>query len=317
MEISSSYDRAIRPKSFSDFAGQHKVVNILEVSIHSAKSRGDVLDHVILSGPPGLGKTTLSEIISNEMGSNITVVNSPSIKSKGELASVLTSMKRGDILFLDEIHSLDNKIEEILYPAMEDFKLEVIAGNRAVTIHLEPFTLVGATTRLGKLQAPLRARFGIVCDMIPYSVDELTLIAVTSAEKMNLPISHNAVRELAKRSLGTPRILNRILRRVQDYASYHKRDLVDQDFAKWVCATIGIDSLGLNANFRKYLDILMETDKPVSQNILTSKIGESKDLIEEVIEPTLLKFGFIEISPKGRIITTAGLSHMLEPVFTR
>lgn len=303
-------DRALRPTSFDGFLGQEEAKHNLRVCVHGALSRGEPLDHVLLAGPPGLGKTTLAAILANEMGARIVVVNAPGIKTKGELASLLTSLRRGDVLFLDEIHSLNAKIEEVLYPAMEDYRLEVVAGNKALTIALEPFTLIGATTRAGMLQRPLRDRFGMTVNMVPYSVEELRTIAGESARKLGVVLDPSGAEELARRSRGTPRIANRILRRVRDFALYDGVDAVDAVAVARTCDQLGVDAAGLDPTMRRYLRTLCEKNSPVALSTMVALLGESKDTVEEAIEPFLLRLGLIERTPRGRVATAAGNAHM-------
>lgn len=303
-------DRALRPTGFSGFLGQEEAKANLQVYVAAARQRGEPLDHVLLAGPPGLGKTTLAGILANEMGARIVVVNAPAIRTKGELASLLTGLSRGDVLFLDEIHSLDPKVEEVLYPAMEDFRLEVVAGNRALTIRLEPFTLVGATTRAGMLQRPLRDRFGVVVEMQPYSVDELTRIVLASSVRIGTPLDEAGAAELARRSQGTPRVANRLLRRARDFAQAAGLRTATRDIVSLTCERLGIDSAGLDLTSRKYLRILVEKGSPVALKTMCSLLGESQDVVEEVIEPGLMRLGFVEVTPKGRAVTRAGLSHV-------
>lgn len=303
-------DRALRPTSFDCFLGQDEAKRNLQVYVHGALERGEPLDHVLLAGPPGLGKTTLAGILANEMGARLVVVNAPSIKTKGELASLLTSLRSGDILFLDEIHSLNNKVEEVLYPAMEDYRLEVVAGNRALTINLEPFTLIGATTRAGMLQRPLRDRFGVTVNMRPYSIEELKVIATESARKMGVNLNELGAEELARRSRGTPRIANRLLRRVRDFAQFDGLDTVGADSVARTCDRLGIDSLGLDATMQRYLSIVCEKSSAVAFSTMVALLGESKDTVEDIIEPFLLQLGLIERTPRGRVATAAGNAHL-------
>lgn len=303
-------DRALRPTNFDGFLGQDEAKRNLQVYVHGALERGEPLDHVLLAGPPGLGKTTLAGILANEMGARLVVVNAPSIKTKGELASLLTSLRSGDILFLDEIHSLNNKVEEVLYPAMEDYRLEVVAGNRALTINLEPFTLIGATTRAGILQRPLRDRFGVTVNMRPYSVDELKVIATESARKMGVALNESGAEELARRSRGTPRIANRLLRRVRDFAQFDGLDSVGAESVARTCDRLGIDSLGLDPTMQRYLNIVCEKGSAVALSTMVALLGESKDTVEDIIEPFLLQLGLIERTPRGRVATTAGNAHL-------
>lgn len=303
-------DRALRPLSFSEFHGQTTNKQNLEVYVQAAKLRQEPLDHLLFAGPPGLGKTTLANIIANEMGSKLVVINAPTIKTKGELASALASLRKSDFLFLDEIHSLNPKIEEILYPAMEDFRLEVIAGNKPITINLEPFTLIGATTRSGMIQRPLRDRFGVVIEMQPYSVEELAIIIRRSVQKLGLQYTDEGVLELSRRSRGTPRIANRLLRRIRDFIQFTNGFLVSEEAVRYTCDRLGIDSLGLDLTSQKYLSILVSKQIPLSLNTMVALLGESKDTVEEVIEPELLSLGLIEKTAKGRQITAAGFQHL-------
>ncbi len=307
----SQLDHAMRPTGFDGFLGQEDVKQNLRVCVHGAKIRGEALDHVLLAGPPGLGKTTLAHILANEMGSRIVVVNAPSIRKKGELAALLTSLKKGDILFLDEIHSLSNKIEEVLYPAMEDYRLEIMAGNRALTIRLEPFTLIGATTRAGMLQRPLRDRFGVVVDMQPYGVEELSIIIGTNGCKLGLDVCEGGGEELARRSRGTPRIANRLLRRIRDFAAFEGSRMVTGDIVRKACRKLGVDALGLDRTMQRYLQILVSRNgEPMALSTMTSLLGESKDTVENVIEPFLLSQELIEKTPKGRRATRVGSKHL-------
>lgn len=303
-------NHALRPDSFSSFTGQEQAKLNLRVFVNSAKQRNEPLCHLLLSGPPGLGKTTLAGILANEMEARLITVNAPSIKSKGELASLLVSLKRGDILFLDEIHSLHPKIEEVLYPAMEDFKLVMMAGNNALNIKLEPFTLIGATTREGMLQRPLRDRFGEIIRMNPYTNEELSSIIVGNASKLGLVCNVSAANTLATRSRGTPRIANRILHRIRDFAQYQNTNNMTVDLVEKTCDCLGIDSLGLDEISQKYLKILISKDSAVGLNVMASLLGESKDTIEDVVEPHLMQLDLIERTVKGRIATTKARRHL-------
>lgn len=307
-------DKALRPLSFDDFRGQEESKYNLRVFVSTAKARGEALDHILISGPPGLGKTTLAQIIANEMGSRLVVVNSSTIKTKGELVGILLNLKKYDILFLDEIHSLKPVVEEILYPAMEDSKLEIVTGEGAmaspVTIELPAFTLIGATTRVGLLQRPLRDRFGETIQMNPYSAKELSHIIGCNAKKLGVQITEEGAMELAKRSRGTPRIANRLLRRVRDFIQFNKINEVTADSVKDVCSHLGIDSSGLDKASRNYVKILASKDRPIGVNLLASILGESEETIEDSIEPYLLQIGFVERTQNGRKITSLGVAHI-------
>lgn len=303
-------NNALRPTSFADFLGQENAKYSLEVYVRGALTRGEPLDHILLCGPPGLGKTTLASILASEMGSRLTVIAAPSLKTKGELAALLTSLNKGDILFLDEIHSLNSKIEEILYSAMEDFSLEIMAGNHALTITLEPFTLIAATTRAGALQRPLRDRFGVVIEMQSYSVSELSAIAMASSRKLGMQCTPEGAKEIAIRSRGTPRIANRLLRRVRDFAMAASKNVMDLEIVSFTCSRLGIDSVGLDSVSQRYLKILSEKSSPIALKTMVALLGESNDVVSEVVESGLLRLGFIEITPKGRIVTSAGFAHI-------
>jgi holliday junction DNA helicase RuvB len=300
----------LRPMSFSEFVGQEHEKHNLQVYVAAARQRGEALDHLLLSGSPGLGKTTLAGILANEMESKLVTVNAPALKTKGELASLLAGLHKGDILFLDEIHSLNPKIEEILYPAMEDYRLVVVAGNTPLNIELEPFTLIGATTLTGRLQRPLRDRFGVVVEMQLYTEEQLSGIIQRSSFKLGMSCSDEGARELACRSRGTPRIANRLLRRVRDFAQYVGMEFIDEKIVRETCDRIGIDSAGLDRTARRYLTILAEKQKPLGLNTLASLVGEPKDTLEEVVEPHLMRTGMVEKTPQGRALTLKGYYHL-------
>lgn len=304
------YDRAMRPKSLADFRGQRHVVELLRVCIAGALKRGEPMDHAVMTGPPGLGKTTLAEIVAAELGARIVTLHAPTLKTQGELCAALMGLEKGDVLFIDEIHSLDPKVAEVLYPAMEDFRLKVVAGNQLLDIDLNPFTLVGATTVIGKLERPLRDRFGIVCEMQPYDVLELSGIARSSAEKLGMIPADNACDEVARRSQGTPRIANRLLRRIRDFVDAAGQRTMTRDLVVVTCGALGVDSAGLDRASRGYLQILVDKGAPVGLSTLSAMTGESKSTLEEAVEPFLMRAGLIEKTLKGRVATAAGMAHL-------
>ncbi len=306
---SKDEDRALRPQTFAEYRGQDEVRDNLQVYVTTARKRGEPLDHVLLAGPPGLGKTTLAAILANEMGVRLVEVMGPSVKTKGELSSILACLEHGDILFIDEIHALHPKIAEILYTALEDFKMMITAGNQPITIPVKPFTLVGATTSAGKLLRPLRERFGIQCEMKPYSLETMTEIVKRSAGKLGVACEHDGAVELARRSRGTPRRANTLLRRVRDFAQYAGR-AADAAIVALTCDRLGVDAAGLDGVSRRVLQVLVEKGAPVALSTLASTVGEEKDVVEEMVEPYLLSIGFIEKTPKGRVATAAGRAHL-------
>lgn len=310
-------ENTLRPKSMVDYIGQEKVKNNLEIFIRAAKSRGEALDHVLLYGPPGLGKTTLSHIIAQEMNTQIRVTSGPAIERAGDLAAILTNLNEGDILFIDEIHRLNRAVEEILYPAMEDYALDIVIGKgpsaRSVRLSLPPFTLIGATTKAGMLTSPLRDRFGVNCRLELYSPDELSIIVNRSAELLNTKIDPEATREIARRSRGTPRIANRLLKRVRDFAEVMSDDkIVTIDIARNALARMEIDELGLDFTDRRLLTTIIEIFKggPVGLETIAAAIGEDANTIEDVCEPYLMQIGFLARTPRGRICLSAAYKHM-------
>ncbi len=306
----------LRPQSFSDYIGQDKQKEKLEIFIEAAKIRKEPLDHVLLYGPPGLGKTTLSNIIANEMDVNIKITSGPAIERPGDLAAILNNLKENDILFIDEIHRLNRQVEEVLYPAMEDFSLDIMIGKgpsaKALRIDLPKFTLVGATTRAGQLSSPLRDRFGVICKLELYSKEELSFIVKRSSDILEAPIEENAVIELARRSRGTPRIVNRLLKRVRDYALVKGDGTITYDLAKDALDLLEVDKLGLDFVDRKILFTIMEKFRggPVGLDTLSASTGEEKVTIEDVYEPYLLQLGFINRTPRGRVLTKRAYEHL-------
>lgn len=309
--METNQDRALRPKTFKEFVGQDHAKPNLEVFVSGARKRGEAMDHLLLAGPPGLGKTTLSEIVANELGTRLITVFAPSIKTKGQLCSILAGLKSRDVLFIDEIHSLDNDVEEILYPAMEDHYLRFVSNNTPVNIKLSPFTLIGATTRAGQLQQPLRDRFGIIVEMQPYSNEELCSIIQGNANKLSVIIAPDGAMEIARRTRGVPRAANKLLRRVRDFAIHGGTSVIDVAIVRESCNRLGIDGAGLEINMVKYLTILHSKKVACAVKTMTSLLGESLDTVENVIEPYLMSTGFIEKTPKGRILTAAGLNHLI------
>lgn len=314
-EIEES-DISLRPNSLSEYVGQSDLKGNLKVFIEAAKTRNESLDHLLFYGPPGLGKTTLAHIIAHEMGSNIKVTAGPSIERSGDLAALLTSLDPGDVLFIDEIHRLPKTIEEILYPAMEDYVIDLIVGkdstSRSVRLDLPPFTLVGATTRAGDLTAPLRDRFGIVSKLNFYSFEEIEQIVRRTSIVMDTPIEEEAIVEIAKRSRGTPRIANRLFRRVRDFALVLNDNVIDLEIAKYGLDKLKVDSLGLDDVDVRYLRGIIErfNGGPVGIEAIASSISEEVMTLEDVYEPYLLQLGFINRTPRGRVVTQKAYKHL-------
>ena len=308
-------DRAIRPKLLADYVGQPQVREQMDIFIKAAKLRQDALDHVLIFGPPGLGKTTLANIVANEMGVNIRTTSGPVLEKAGDLAAMLTNLEPHDVLFIDEIHRLSPAIEEVLYPAMEDYQLDIMIGEgpaaRSIKLDLPPFTLVGATTRAGSLTSPLRDRFGIVQRLEFYSVEDLTSIVARSAGCLNLELEQQAAFEVARRSRGTPRIANRLLRRVRDYADVRNGGIISVDVAKQALSMLDVDDAGFDYLDRKLLSAVIERfdGGPVGLDNLAAAIGEERDTIEDVLEPYLIQQGFLQRTPRGRIATSQTYRH--------
>lgn len=308
-------DRAIRPKTLADYTGQDHVRAQMAIFIEAARGRGEPLDHLLIFGPPGLGKTTLAMIVANEMGVNLKQTSGPVLEKAGDLAALLTNLEPNDVLFIDEIHRLSPVVEEILYPAMEDYQLDIMIGEgpaaRSIKLDLPPFTLVGATTRAGSLTSPLRDRFGIVQRLEFYKTEELATIVQRSADHLNMQLDLASATEIARRSRGTPRIANRLLRRVRDYAQVKSGGQVDVDIANQALLMVDVDSQGLDYMDRKLLLAIIEKfmGGPVGLDNLAAAIGEEKETIEDVIEPFLIQQGLIQRTPRGRVVSAQAYRH--------
>ena len=315
-EAEGDLDKALRPLSFDDFSGQDKVVENLSIFVQAARMRGESLDHTLLHGPPGLGKTTLSNIIANELGVGFKLTSGPVLDKPGDLAGLLTSLERNDVLFIDEIHRLSPVVEEYLYSAMEDYRIDIMIDKgpsaRSIQIGLNPFTLVGATTRSGLLTAPLRARFGINLHLEYYDASVLTRIILRSAKILDVPCDTNAAAEIARRSRGTPRIANALLRRVRDFAQVKGNGRIDTEIARYALEALNIDRHGLDEIDNKILNTIIEKFKggPVGVSTIATAIGEDAGTVEEVYEPFLIKEGFIKRTPRGREVTELAYRHL-------
>lgn len=314
---------SLRPKKLDSFIGQQTIIKNLKIHMEAARSRGEALEHLLFYGPPGLGKTTLANIISNEMGVNIRVTSGPAIERPGDLAAILTNLKEFDILFIDEIHRLNHVVEEVLYPAMEDFGLDIIIGKgpsaRSIRLELPKFTLIGATTRIGLLSAPLRDRFGIVNRLEFYNQEELVKIIIRAARTLDIEIKEDGAEEIAKRSRGTPRIGIRFLRRVRDYAQVKGAGRIDLKAARECLDSMEVDDFGLDKVDRKYLITIIDKfgGGPVGVETLSAGISEEIETIEDVYEPYLMQIGFIERTPRGRMITLAAANHLGKKIKTK
>ena len=315
-ETTDDFEVSLRPKTLDEYIGQEKVKENLKIYIQAAKNRGDSLDHVLLYGPPGLGKTTLSVIIAHEMGVNIRITSGPAIEKPGDLAALLTNLEKGDVLFIDEIHRLSRQVEEVLYPALEDYALDIIMGKgpaaRSIRIELNKFTLIGATTRAGSLSAPLRDRFGVIQRLELYNTEQLSDIVKRSAVLLGVACDDDGAEEIAKRSRGTPRIANRFLRRVRDFAEVMGNGRITADIAKIALNRMDVDKLGLDSLDKRLLTMIIKgyDGGPVGLETLAAAIGEESVTIEDVCEPYLMQLGFLSKTPRGRVATQLAYDHL-------
>ena len=311
-----SWQYSLRPHYLKEYIGQHKAKQNLEVFIQAAKLRQEALDHVLLYGPPGLGKTTMAGIIANELGVSLRITSGPAIERPGDLAALLTNLQERDVLFIDEIHRLSHSVEEVLYAAMEDYALDIVIGKgpsaRSVRIDLPPFTLVGATTQVGRLAPPLRDRFGVICRLEFYKPEDLVLIIKRTAEILNIDIDDQGALEIARRSRGTPRIANRLLKRVRDFAQVDQADVITAALAGRALDRLEVDACGLDRTDRRVLQVIIEKfgGGPVSLDTIAAAISESVDAVEDVYEPFLMQQGFLNRTPRGRVVTPAAYSHL-------